>query len=428
MSGSALAPDGIGDKENDLTETIRALESRVATLEALLKQSQSSADKDGVEKTNGAISTDKKEANISTASVDGKEPSSKSTEAKTSGDSIVPAEVEPQKKSRARTVFRKWDENSNEYTDIDAPPQSSPKASEEKEARAFTYRKIIDKDEPGTESYEIVIEDGALNNTIHEAARQVYPPRFYSAWHTVPWVISRPLKPLVHCYDKLEQGSVPNPDDDPATQGRKEDVRLLLEYVRNTKELVNYFKMRKESPKTIAFRYLWTLFPPGIEVVAKPFFNQPQIFRTDFMPDFNTDERQTWKIVIWCYDWTGIDWVKSDFKFTVPYYEREKEILELEFYPLAYYQDEKKTTPEQFRAAAVKAGENFKSFCEFQGAARMVEYDDFAIAVETSGSESLFTVALLPIESGFLLTVSIRMRTPIQGVTRAQRPYSGVKR
>jgi hypothetical protein len=311
---------------------------------------------------------------------------------------------------RARVVFRQWDEKTMNYIDRNVQPQIEMKQDETKVERAFTYRKILSQNGSIVQSSEIDIEDAILYDTIKRIIPQVYPPNFCKTWPALPFKIRLPFNLLVHCYDKLEEFSVADNSDTEAKKRHREDVRLLLEYVRTTTELVEYFKMRKESPNTIAFRYLWTLFPPGIEVVARPFFNQSQLFRTDHEPEStpeDPDERpQMWPLLAWCFDWTGSDWVKSFHEFEIEPYEREKEISALPCYPLKYYQDTNQTKPEEFRATVLEVGNKFKTFCELKGAARMVEYDDLAITVGKARSDALFTVLSLILLAILLLTAT----------------------
>jgi hypothetical protein len=314
--------------------------------------------------------------------------------------------------ARVREVYHYWDETAKEYVDKDVLPQSKVKKPETRTERAFTYRKIFNRGGTAISS-EIEIEDDVLNNNIKTMVSQTYPSGYYKTWPTVPWKIGFPFNMIVHSYDKLERFSAPDGKDKDKEKIEnedekigKEDVRRLLEYVKNTSELTEYFRVRKERPNTIAFRYLWTLFPPGIEVLARPFFNQWQLFRTDNEPDTISEDLDSqprpWAVKPWCFDWTGTDWVKSEFEFEIEPYEREKEISELPCFPLKYFEDAGKTA-EELRSELLKVGEDFKAYCELEGAARMIDYDDLAIAVGKTNTGTLFSVTLHAILSPPLL-------------------------
>ncbi len=332
-----------------------------------------------------------------------------SSSATTNADTSNSGEQNPSKIDRARVVYRSWDNATREWIDKDLQPPIKTKNDDTKIERAFTYRKILTDNGSTVDSAEIDIEDTALNDRIKEVVLQVYPPNYYKTWPNVPFKIKLPFDIIVHAYDKFDEFASATEGDSEDLKHHKEDVRLLLDYVKNTSELVEYFKMRKESPSTIAFRYLWTLFPPGIEVVARPFFNQWQLFRTDYEPQSTPDDldqrQKQWDLEVWCFDWTGNDWVKVFHNIEIEEYERDREISSLPCHPLKYYKDSDGLTPEQFRASAVKAGNEFMSFCELQGAARMVEYNDLAITVGKTRTDNLFMVSLLALRHISLLTM-----------------------
>jgi hypothetical protein len=113
----------------------------------------------------------------------------------------------------------------------------------------------------------------------------------------------------------------------------------------------------------------------------------------------------------WCFDWTGNAWVRVIYNFKVEEYEREREIEALPCFPFRYFNDANHNTPEQFRALAIQSGIKFKLFCELQGAARMIRYDDIAITVGKTRTNTLITVILPLIPENSLLIKPYRLTT-----------------
>lgn len=302
---------------------------------------------------------------------------------------------------RVRYIIRQWDSDAKEYKEADQSIKKEADVGKKEKSsppRAFTYRKTFDSDGRTLESSEIDIEDTYLHENLEKVFRKVYGNSFYETW---PKTFASPFNSIVHCYDDLETISQPDESDDEKTSTLKRDIQSLLETVRTSPDIEPYFKGRRESANTITFRYLWTLFPPGTEILARPFFNQWQIFRVDREPySFNRDawkeKPREWSLEAWCYDHNGRNYVRVFHKFKISAFEGSREINQLPCYPLKNYKDASSshgtTSSETFLQRAIASGNKFKKFCEFSGAVRMFEYDDSAMIAGKSYANNLLKV------------------------------------
>lgn len=121
--------------------------------------------------------------------------------------------------------------------------------------------------------------------------------------------------------------------------------------------------MRRSAKKLskVTSERLWTLFPVGTDVVFKPFMDVEQIFIVkDYyypVPRAQGTGRES-LLECWCYDWDGIDLIKSIYHLTIPELTAPKSILELDCYPLQYHPN-----PEMLREKLVERGKNFVKYC-----------------------------------------------------------------
>jgi hypothetical protein len=387
-----------------LNQKFELLEQRIAQLELLLKQS---VPKDATTST-GSEADAKAEPSLTVGSKIA--PADKSNLASESDDTSVPSSkpAKAAEESRVRHVIRLWDPEEREYNDVDQgnKKEGIKKESEEEKdeqaspARAFTYRKTYESDGRTLESSEIEIEDPNVYEALTNVTRTVYGDSYFSTWPRTYTFVS-PFAQLVHCYGELERISQPSDADDEVARLQKRDLQLLMETVRTSPDVAPYFKGRSESPNTITFRFLWTLFPPCTEIVGRLFFNQWQIFKVDREPSFfdrdDWEEKpKSWSLLAWCYDHNGRNYVKVFHNFRIESFEGSKEINQLPFYPLKYFKEgsiaQGKTAPETLLKKAIDNGNKFRKFCELGGAARMFEYEEIAMIAGKGRASNLLKV------------------------------------
>ncbi len=286
--------------------------------------------------------------------------------------------VEPNK-SRIRYIKRHWNRDDEEFQSVyDGPKREAEVGTDVKaQARAYTYTQDFSADGKTLEGSLLEFEDDRLYNIVKEAIQNTYGPTYFSIYSKT----YESFKTFVQCYDEFERLSRPTSDDDEGTSQVKHDLQELMETVRTSPDLASYFKQRFSSPNTITFQYLWTLFPVGTEIVARPFSNQSQLFRVDYDPYLpaKDDHSDKWVLEAWCFDHNGREYVRAFHNLEIPRFEGHREINQLPCYPVKYHTStDGRAGPESVRQEALAAGNKFKRFCEFEGAAKMFEYDDAA--------------------------------------------------
>lgn len=399
------------DPDSAQNQKLKLLEQRIAQLELLVAQS---LPKDALPQPSSANSFPGVKSCVTSSSELGSKQESNDTPTLSSAQSIssrAKADAKSSSESeentkdveeaRVRYVIRQWDPKEKQYKDVDQDIKKGSETvnnSKPSPPRAFTYRKTFEEDGRTLESSEIEIEDTDLHKTLEDAVRKVYGNSFFFTW---PRTHASPFSQFVHCYDELERISQPSDTDDERGHLLKRDIQSLMETVRTSPEMAPYFKERSESPNAIAFRYLWTLYPPGTEVVARPFFNQWQIFRVDQEPYIFHSQSwehkpKDWSLKAWCYDYTGRRYTRMSHTFKVRSFDGSKDINQLPFYPLRYFKESAflsdKTASETLREKAIANGNKFKHFCELPGAARMLQYEGSALVEGKSYENDLVKV------------------------------------
>jgi hypothetical protein len=86
-------------------------------------------------------------------------------------------------------------------------------------------------------------------------------------------------------------------------------------------------------------------------------------------------------------------------QFGIENFDGQKEISQLSCYPLKYFKDtstsQEKDSPDTLRDKLLRMGEQFKMLCSLNGAQRMFEYDDLAMAIGKTRTNALLKVRQL---------------------------------
>ena len=125
------------------------------------------------------------------------------------------------------------------------------------------------------------------------------------------------------------------------------DLRLLLEQVKDTPRLENYFSEIRgiqESASAIPFDFLWTIFPPGELVLSRKYMSRPQIFivkrSTHHVDRQGRSNSRWWNFECWSYDWNGSTFTLVPVRFTFEEFKGTKSIGSLHCYPLKYHRED----------------------------------------------------------------------------------------
>ncbi|KAL8957512.1 MAG: hypothetical protein Q9193_005236 [Seirophora villosa] len=190
-----------------------------------------------------------------------------------------------------------------------------------------------------------------------------------------------PYRYVVYSWDKLvEQTVVSEEPHIPGSGSESERAREtrealadLLECIRTTRELKEYFKTRDANiaRQVTSFKDLWAFFPPATRVVASPFMGIRQLFLVEALRDRSTLEsgKSYWQIDCIYLDF-DTSFSRRSVRFTVTDFEDTKPLKALECYPTKFMDNE-----EEFLKLCEKQGKMFKTFCfGLKGAAKLFSY------------------------------------------------------
>lgn len=181
-------------------------------------------------------------------------------------------------------------------------------------------------------------------------------------WTTSPVVISTKNVSIMHGWDKLwdfahSEGDETSSFDDEHRQAKAELQCFLMHIQRYESQL---FQSRDEARKeqSVSFDTMWTLFPPGSEVVSFPLNGLPQIFTV-------RSHRPSGEFfVVSClgYDWDGEDLVRYCYNFSIQRFTGKRKVQELPCYPVSFYNADGEDEI-ALRHKLAKRGRKFREFC-----------------------------------------------------------------
>ncbi|GAB1319609.1 Transitional endoplasmic reticulum ATPase 1 [Madurella fahalii] len=286
---------------------IELLEKRIAQLEAAVKEGGEKKDPDPGEKK---VDADKEK---------------KEKEEKESKDAS----------SRYRNILRKWDKSTGSHVDQIVGDNFFTQPTKNV---AYTFRRVYNPDTGDKGAYsELDIEDPGLRGLLSAEIRKYPGVNFDSDIIT----IRAPFSALIHNWDKLNDRAKVNPESQ-----ETKDLVSLLDRVRTTPELQDYFKTRKSNlaAKVTTFDTLWTVFAPGTLVVARLFQNREQIFKVNDspIPWYDYGAYRHHEMWAWSWDYDGKKLLKIEYCLKFERFRGTKAITDLPYYPLEYYGDEEK--------------------------------------------------------------------------------------
>ena len=203
--------------------------------------------------------------------------------------------------------------------------------------------------------------------------------------------IFSPFVPLVHNWDNLRSAQDERSDDTAERKQARKDLTKVLDYVQKFQskkpheDLESYFKNRESyiNSGMVTYDYIWTVFPPGTEVVATTFLDDEQILTVYNEPYPDEDDRKTY-LHCWYHDHNGTEWVPVLVGFEIDKFHGTKPIASLPCSPLSYYkQHDKDFDLANFKQTMKERGEKFESLCtKKQGAKQMFDYKATLLSVE----------------------------------------------
>ena len=156
--------------------------------------------------------------------------------------------------------------------------------------------------------------------------------------------------------------------------------------------LDRYFKNKQnlEDSSTITIDTLWTLFPRGSIVVAKPFLKKNQAFLVQSTycaaenPDDTHAHDKNFYLLAFGYDWDGGQFNRVPFVFKIDYFSNRKSISDLPITPLDRYQNPNET-PEELRTRLIKRGKKYREYAIKERGKQTFQYDGKVYHEKDSG-------------------------------------------
>ncbi|KAK2058630.1 P-loop containing nucleoside triphosphate hydrolase protein [Colletotrichum caudatum] len=293
--------------------------------------------------------------------------------------------------SRVKVVIIRRDPDTGEPIEEEKKVKKSKDEEFDREKFAFILRKNIyeNKFSPyqTPNGSEIDIVSANLWNLLKK-----YLGHFpYHIFREDPVTLSSPYDHIVYQYDDLLAEAEKAEEDEENMQARK-DLKLLLDTIRTSsgdEKLDKYFKMRpnykKQTPNTIQFEDMWTVFPPGMLVYGKPFQGEDQVFVVKdnqmFWPwrDPSMREPLPWKLDAWSYDWKDGSFSRTLFTLEFEQFDGHLPLTSLPFYPFDLCKEKEKV-----REKLIERGQKFRNICNARNDSRLFNYQGLSI-LETKG-------------------------------------------
>ncbi|KAL8909779.1 MAG: hypothetical protein Q9171_004925 [Xanthocarpia ochracea] len=199
-------------------------------------------------------------------------------------------------------------------------------------------------------------------------------------WNETEKVLRAPYRYLVFSWDSLSKRAIAAEEckEPDADKGRKE-LAELLEYIKTSRELKDYFKNRdaNNAQSVTTFNDLWTLYPPATKVVATPFMGVEQLFLVDDIIMGNADNKEERYWAIYCYTLGfGTSFHRREIVFKLKTFDDTKPITSLDCYPTTFMEKEA-----DFIKLRQEQGKKFKEICfKLKGSAKLFYYDGSAIS------------------------------------------------
>ncbi len=182
------------------------------------------------------------------------------------------------------------------------------------------------------EKTEILLKGRHLRETMYEVYGKLLEHEQLRGWVEQEQTISQPFEFELWYWNELTDAAKSSCGSE---QGRQ-DLQLLLDHLLDIEP--DRIKVAKSiaSLTKVSTKDLWLLFRPGTEVIAKPYLNEPQLFRVE---DIHLKE-VSFIIHTWALDWTGTELKRECYRFKLSRHEKDDEkltITELNCYPVRYY-------------------------------------------------------------------------------------------
>lgn len=246
-------------------------------------------------------------------------------------------------------------------------PKKLEGANPPKANSAATFMLYFDLKKNHTDT-EMKIESAAVRSILQQKLKHY--PGYH--WENPRLSIYAPFMPLIHNWDTLVKATEEKPDD----EGHKE-LKEILDAVKASKEVKEYFETRDSMGDSVSFDFLWTIFPPGeFIILPNSFMKQKQVFivrEASERINARGDRKRYMAIECWAYDWDGArrNFNRVAVELKIDFYKGQRLITSLPCYPLKKYPGD----VEKLTESLVKRGKRFRDLCMRPAGKQMFEYD-----------------------------------------------------
>jgi hypothetical protein len=260
-----------------------------------------------------------------------------------------------------------------------------------KSKESFVFRKIIGQ--PGSSSRiypELMTVPVGSEVEINSEPLQELLGSIMSKWGPLEQNFSKlrsPYENLIYGWDEASKEAckiVPEESEEVATA--REDLGMLLNLIKDSSgdlRLDRYFSDRDAflEGKTITFEALWTLFPPGRLVLARPCLDEWQVFSVECTDGFVMSRRNPFELVCYSFDWNGSEFNRVAYNLSIDNWGKDrKKIVELPIYPLEYYEGGKNEAKsvDDLKRTLIDRGKDYRKYCISGEGKKMFNYDGYA--------------------------------------------------
>ena len=278
-------------------------------------------------------------------------------------------------KSRGRKLVKKFDNEACTWVEVKNTDVPVPEVKE----YAVTFTEYRKENSPG--EYHRSTVATSSRGLIRLLKENVEHSRD-DMWQKEEVVLKSPYQMLVYSWNKLNARTErPTHSELDHEKEAREDLSLLLCYVRNSQELKDYFESRESDYHRgiTSFKNLWTIFAPSTTVVAAPFMGIQQLFEvsqiTKILASSYKDVKDYWLITCSIIDFDGA-FCRKEYQFKIEQFDDTRSITSLECFPSKFLDNEA-----EFFEQCEKRGRDFKKYCfGLKGAQKLFTYSGDALS------------------------------------------------
>ncbi|GKT41593.1 uncharacterized protein ColSpa_01774 [Colletotrichum spaethianum] len=326
-------------------------------------------------------------------------PSKKEDSTKIVSDGDDTDDKAPSDNERYRIVLNSLDPETGEY--VDKPPATAKSTMDTRKSnRAFTFRKIMRT--ATNRGEEVFKSEGSEVDIESEPLQKLLAKVTYKYNKTAKiTLLESPFPELIWSWDDAQAKSDISEnqgDDTEETKQARKDLKALLNLISKSSgnEALDRYLKTKDSMRenrNITFESLWTLFPKGCLMLARPFLDEPQVFLVqECNPPENDDPDTKFELIAYSYDWNGSTFNRVPYLFVIPPFPDKKSILQLLCYPLSEHRSKtanvdasNSTDVETLKADLIKRGRAFFEYCIAEKGKQTFRYKGMAFSQQGSG-------------------------------------------